>query len=110
MCHLVNANLQAVCERCVYFAEQSIWVCRCVARGNIQTDSVQHLAKVGSDFASGFGKIQQVKQSQFDEDGSHNTGFQTLKLSHGEQNLFLNKNPGGPELLRLVSMNTHKDT
>ena len=22
-----NANLQAVCERCVYLAEQSIWVC-----------------------------------------------------------------------------------
>ena len=26
-----------VCERCVYFAEQSIWVCTCVAPGNIQT-------------------------------------------------------------------------
>ena len=73
-------------------------------------DSVQHLAKVGSDFASGFGKIQQVKQSQFDEDGSHNTCFQTLKLSHGEKTLFLNKNPGGSELLRLVSKTTHKDT
>ena len=80
-------------------------------RGNLKEgDSVRHLAKVGSDFASGFGKIQQVKQSQFDEDGSHNTGFQTLKLSCGEKTLFLNKAPGGSELLRLVSKTTHKDT
>ena len=73
-------------------------------------DLVRHLAKVGSDFASGHGKVQQVKQSQFDEDGSHNSGFQTLKLSCGEQTLFLNNAPGGSELLRLVSKSTNKDT
>ena len=73
-------------------------------------DCLRHLAKVGSDFASGFGKIQQVKQGEFDEDGSHNTGFQTLKLSLAEQTLFMNKNPGGSELLRLVRKTTHKDT
>ena len=73
-------------------------------------DTVQHLAKVGADFATGFGKVQQVKQSEFDEDGSHNTGFQTLKLTCGEQDLFVNKAAGGSELLRLVSKTTHKDT
>ena len=50
-------------------------------------DTVKHLAKVGSDFATGFGKVQQVKQSDVDEDGSHNTGFQTLKRSCGEQDI-----------------------
>jgi hypothetical protein len=73
-------------------------------------DTVKHLAKVGSDFATGFGKVQQVKQSDFDEDGSHNTGFQTLKLSRGDQEIFVNKAPGGSELLRLVSKTTLKDT
>ena len=36
MSNIVNANLQAVCERCVYFAEQSIWVCTCVAKGTFK--------------------------------------------------------------------------
>ena len=54
--------------------------------------------------------MQQVNQSDFDEDGSHNTGFQTLKRSRGEQDIFVNKAPGGLELLRLVSKTTHKDT
>ena len=36
--------------------------------------------------------------------------FQTLKLSCGEQDLFVNKAAGGSELLRLVSKTTHKDT
>ena len=53
--------------------------------------------------------MQQVNQSDFDEDGSHNTGFQTLKRSRGEQDIFVNKAPGGLELLRLVSKTTHKD-
>ena len=73
-------------------------------------DTMKHLAKVGSDFAAGFGKVQQVKTCDFDEDGSHNKGFQSLKLSRGEQDLFVNKAPGGSELLRLVSKTTHKDT
>ena len=73
-------------------------------------DTLQHLAKVGADFATGFGKVQQVKESDFDEDGSHNTGFQTLKLSCGKATLFANKAPGGSELLRLVSKSTQKDT
>ena len=51
-----------------------------------------------------------MNQSDFDEDGSHNTGFQTLKRSRGEQDIFVNKAPGGLELLRLVSKTTHKDT
>ena len=57
-----------------------------------------------------FGKLNQKKNTEFDEDGSHNTGFQTLKLSQGGQTLFENKAPGGSELLRLVSKTTHKDT
>ena len=73
-------------------------------------DSLVHLAKIGSDFASGFGKLNQKKESQFDEDGSHQTAFQTLKLSQGDQTLFENKAPGGSELLRLVSKTNHKDT
>ena len=73
-------------------------------------DTVKHLAKIGSDFATGFGKIQQKKESDFDEDGSHNTGFQSLKLARGEDTLFVNKCPGGSELLRLVSKTAHKDT
>ena len=72
--------------------------------------TVIHLAKVGSDFASGFGKLNQKKNTEFDEDGSHNTGFQTLKLCQGGQTLFENESPGGSELLRLVSKTTHKDT
>ena len=51
-----------------------------------------------------------MKTIDFDEDGSHNTGFQSLKLSRGEQDLFVNKAHGGSELLRLVSKTTHKDT
>ena len=73
-------------------------------------DSLVHLAKIGLDFASGFGKLNQKKESQFDEDGSHQTAFQTLKLSQGDQTLFENKAPGGSELLRLVSKTNHKDT
>ena len=73
-------------------------------------DTVKHLAKVGSDFATGFGKVQQKKESDFDEDGSHQIAFQTLKVSRGEETLFANKAAGGTELLRLVSKSTHKDT
>lgn len=73
-------------------------------------DTVVHLAKVGADFCTGFGKVQQRKQSDFDEDGSHNTGFQTIKLSLPHQTLFTNKAPGGSELLRLISKTNHKDS
>ena len=40
-----------------------------------------HLAKIGSDFATGHGKLHQKKNGDFDEDGSHNSAFQTLLLS-----------------------------
>ena len=73
-------------------------------------DTLVHLAKVGSDFQTGLGKMSQKKESDFDEDGSHNSAFQTLKLSCGDQTLFLNKAPGGTELLRIFSKTTNKDT
>ena len=73
-------------------------------------DTLVHLAKIGSDFQTGLGKISQKKESEFDEDGSHNSGFQTLKLSLGDQTLFVNKSPGGSELLRIYSKSTEKDT
>ena len=73
-------------------------------------DVVVHLVKIGSDFATGHGKRQQKKSSQFDEDGSHNTGFQTISLSSGDKTLFMNPNPGGSELLRLTSKTMEKDT
>ena len=69
-----------------------------------------HQAKIGSDFQTGLGKISQRKECDFDEDGSHNSGFQTLKLSLGNQTLFANKSPGGSELLRLYGKTTEKDT
>ena len=40
-----------------------------------------HLAKIGSDFASGHGRLHQKIQEDIDMDGSHNSGFQTLLLS-----------------------------
>ena len=73
-------------------------------------DTLLHLAKIGSDFQTGLGKMHQKKESEFDEDGSHNSGFKTLKLSLGDQSLFENKAPGGSELLRLFSKTTEKDT
>ena len=73
-------------------------------------DTVIHLAKVGADFCSGFGKLQQKKECEYDEDGSHNTGVQTLKLSLPGKTIFSNEAPGGSELLRLISKSTHKDT
>ena len=48
-------------------------------------DTLIHLAKIGSDFLTGLGKMSQKKESEFDEDGTHNTGFQTLKFSRGDQ-------------------------
>ena len=56
--------------------------------------TVIRLAKAGSDFGSSFGKLNLKKNTEFDEDGSHNTGFQTLKLSQGGQTLFENEAPG----------------
>ena len=40
-----------------------------------------HLAKVGSDFATGHGRLHQKTKEDIDMDGSHNSGFQTLLLS-----------------------------
>ena len=46
-------------------------------------DILVHLAKVGSDFASGHGKMNQKKNSDFDEDGSHNSGKPSItKKTH----------------------------
>ena len=73
-------------------------------------DTLVHLAKIGSDFQTGLGKMSQKKESEFDEDGSHNSGFQTLKVSLGDQTLFANKAPGGSELIRIYSKTTEKDT
>ena len=73
-------------------------------------DTIHHLAKVGADFCTGMGKLQQKKEADYDEDGSHNTGLQTLKLSLPDKTIFENKAPGGSELLRLISKSTHKDT
>ena len=50
------------------------------------------------------------QRSDFDEDGSHQIAFQTLKVSCGEETLFANNAAGGSELLRPVSKSTHKDT
>ena len=73
-------------------------------------DVVVHLAKIGSDFATGHGKRHQRKTSKFDEDGSHNSGFQTVSVSSGDKTIFLNRTPGGSELLRLTSKTMEKDT
>ena len=55
--------------------------------------------------------MNQKKDSKgVDEDGSHNSGFQTLKLSLDDQSLFVNAAPGGSELLRLYRKTTEKDT
>ena len=73
-------------------------------------DTITHLAKVGADFCTGMGKLQQKKEGDYDEDGSHNTGLQTLKLSLPDKTIFENKAPGGSELLKLIGKSTHKDT
>ena len=75
-------------------------------------DHLTHLAKVGSDFATGHGKMHQKRSSNFDEDGSHNSAFQTLLLTkEGKaEPIFKNEAPGGSELLRLFSKTTEKDT
>ena len=75
-------------------------------------DHLTHLAKVGSDFASGHGKMHQRRNSNFDEDGRHNSGFQSLLLTkEGKaEPIFKNEAPGGSELLRLFSTTTEKDT
>ena len=69
-----------------------------------------HLAKVGSDFATGHGKMHQKKNADFDEDGSHNSAFQTLLLSKEGEVVFKNDAPGGSELLRLFSKTTERDS
>ena len=56
-------------------------------------DEIQHLAKIGSDFATGHGKMNQKKTGDYDEDGSHNSAFQTLQLSTRASVIFKNENP-----------------
>ena len=72
--------------------------------------NIVHLAKAGSDFATGHGKMHQRKKVDFDEDGSHNSAFQTLLLSKEGEVIFKNEAPGGSELLRLFSKTTEKDS
>ena len=70
-----------------------------------------HVAKIGSDFATGHGKMNQKKTEDYDEDGSHNTAFQTLQLATTAGDvIFRNENPGGSELLRMTSKTMEKDT
>ena len=71
---------------------------------------ITHLAKIGNDFATGHGKRNMKKSSEFNEDGSHNTGFQTLLLSTRGEQIFKNQNPGGSELLRLTTKTMEKDS
>ena len=73
-------------------------------------DKIQHVAKIGSDFATGHGKILQKKGEDFDEDGSHNSAFQTLQLSIRGIEIFRNATTGGSELLRITSIFMEKDT
>ena len=51
----------------------------------------------------------QKKSEDFDEDGSHNSAFQTLQLSIRGIEIFRNANPGGSEL-RMTSKTMEKDT
>jgi hypothetical protein len=75
-------------------------------------DIVKHIAKIGSDSATGHGKRHQKKESKFDEDGSHNSAYQTvlLLLIRGNNIIFRNMKTGGSELLRLFSKTCEKDT
>ena len=73
-------------------------------------DEIVHLAKIGSDYATGHGRLHQRKAEDFDEDGSHNCAFQTLQFSTREGVIFKNENPGGSELLRMTSKTMEKDT
>ena len=50
----------------------------------------------------------QKKSEDFDEDGSHNSAFQTLQLSIRGIEIFRNANPGGSELLRMTSKTMEK--
>ena len=55
--------------------------------------------------------MNQKKEEDFDEDGSHNSAFQTLQLSTSSGDvIFKNENPGGSELLRMTSKTVEKDT
>ena len=48
-----------------------------------------HLAKLGSDFATGHGRLHQKIQEDIDRDGSHNSGFQTILLSKVTSHIYL---------------------
>ena len=73
-------------------------------------DEIVHLAKIGSDYATGHGRMNQKKTEDYDEDGSHNSAYQTLQLSTRGTVIFKNENPGGNELLRMTSKTMEKDT
>ena len=79
-------------------------------RSHLDTPSKSRVWVRPSDFQTGLGKISQRKECEFDEDRTHNSGFQTLKLSIGDQTIFANKAPGGSELLRIYSKTIEKDT
>ena len=52
----------------------------------------------------------QKKTEDYDEDGSHNSAFQSLQLSIRGNVIFRNPHPGGSELLRMTSKTMEKDT
>ena len=71
-----------------------------------------HIAKVGSDFASGHGKWHMMMKNsvEFDEDGSHNSAFQTLLISKDGEAIFKNDVRGGSAPLRLFCKTTEEDS
>ena len=77
-------------------------------------DTLVHLCKVGSDYATGHGKLNQKTNSNVDMNGSHNSGFQTLLLYRQSESssepIFKNNAPGGSQLLRLFSKTAEKDS
>ena len=88
---------------------------RLLIRGDISSklqdgDEIVHLAKIGSDYTTGLGRMNQKKTEDYDEDGSHNSAFQTLQLSTRGTVIFRNEHPGGSELLRMTSKTMEKDT
>ena len=73
---------------------------RLLIRGDISLklqdgDEIVHLAKIGSDYTTGLGRMNQKKTEDYDEDGSHNSAFQTLQLSTRGTVIFRNEHPGG---------------
>ena len=87
----------------------------CINRQDIKSqlhdgDKIIHIAKIGSDYATGHGKRNQRKSEEFDEDGSHNEGYQSLQITCRNSILFKNLKSSGNELLRIFSKSCDKDT